>query len=131
MTHFLPYITMAAFFLIIDGIWLGLIAKDFFQDNLSHLMMENVNIAIASIFYIFYAIGIYIFAVLPAAKDGNWVHALSLGALFGMFCYATYDITNLAILKDWPIKIVIVDVVWGTTLTGLTALVGYFVTQIK
>jgi uncharacterized membrane protein len=123
------YLATAFIFLAIDAVWLGVIAKSFFSSNIGHLMTDNVNLAVAAGFYILYAVGIVLFAVKPALEKATIKTALIYGGLFGFFCYGTYDITNYATLKDWPLKVVLVDVTWGTTLTALSAAAGYLVTK--
>ncbi len=115
-------------FMIIDLIWLGLIAKNLYQKQLGHLMADQVNWIAAIIFYLLFIGGLVFFAINPAVNDGEWTKALLYGALFGFMAYATYDLTNLATLKDWPIQITIIDLIWGTFLgasvSGLTFLVN-------
>lgn len=113
--------TVPVFFLI-DMLWLGVIAKDFYQSQ----MEVTVNWTAAIIFYLMYIVGIIIFAVAPALKTGDWMTALVWGALFGFFTYATYDLTNLATLKDWPLKLVFVDIIWGTVLGSSVATASYY-----
>ena len=108
-------LTVPVFF-VIDIIWLGVVAKSFYQKNLKYILSPNVNWTAAIIFYLIYIAGILIFAVLPAVAKDSLRHAAVWGALFGFFTYATYDLTNLALLKDWPIIIVIVDILWGLSL---------------
>lgn len=129
MTYILAYITATIIFLAIDALWLGVIAKDFYYKSLSFIMLERVNFGIAALFYLFYTIGIVVFAVKPALEADNIWHALGYGALFGFLAYGTYDFTNLATLKDWPLKISLVDIVWGTTITGVTALLATLITR--
>ena len=116
--------TIPVFFLI-DMLWLGFIANRFYQDQIGHLL-GPVNWTAAIVFYLIYIVGILIFAVVPALEVGSWQRALVLGALFGFFAYATYDFTNLATLKDWPLVVVVVDVIWGAVLTGSVALGSYW-----
>lgn len=116
--------TTLAFFAI-DMVWLGVVAKDFYRDALKPLLLQDFNKAAAFVFYSLFIVGILIFAVLPALKSGDVGRAALYGAMFGFFCYATYDLTNLATLKDWPIKIVVVDMIWGTVLTAAVASAGY------
>ncbi len=97
----------------IDLLWIGVLAKDFYRNSLGHLFRENINWAAALIFYCMYIIGILIFAALPALEKQSLGRAVVMGGLFGFFTYATYDLTNFATLRDWPIKIVIVDITWG------------------
>ncbi len=121
---YLYLLTVPAFF-IIDMIWLGFVANKFYQSQLSHLL-GPVNWPAAIIFYLIYIVGIIIFAVVPGLEAGSWKKALVLGALFGFFCYATYDLTNLATLRDWPLSVAIVDMIWGAVLTGSVATVSYY-----
>jgi len=118
---YLYLMTVPVFFLI-DMLWLGVIAKDFYQSQ----MEVTVNWTAAIIFYLMYIVGIIIFAVAPALKTGDWMTALVWGALFGFFTYATYDLTNLATLKDWPLKLVFVDIIWGTVLGSSVATASYY-----
>ncbi len=130
MTHFLiAYLCTAIIFLIIDLLWLGVIAKNFYFDQLGHLMLDQINLPVALGFYTVYAIGIVIFAVHPALQNENWLHALMYGALFGFFAYATYNFTNMATLKDWPTLMSVADLAWGTVVTGTTATLGYVLSQ--
>ena len=125
MAHVLAYIASAIVFLGLDYLWLGRIAGAFYRTRLGHLMADNVNFVVAGGFYAFYVVGIVIFAIRPAFRSGAWTDALLYGALFGFFAYATYDITNLATLRDWPVTVAVVDVIWGTVLTGMAAVAGY------
>lgn len=120
---YLYSLTVPVFFLI-DMLWLGLVANKFYQSQLGHLL-GPVNWTAAIVFYLMYIVGILIFAIVPALDAQSLSKALLLGALFGFFTYATYDFTNLATLKDWPLMVVIVDVLWGTVLSGSVATVGY------
>ena len=112
-------------FFIIDLLWLGAVAKDFYRAQLGSLL-GDVNWTAALVFYLIYIVGILIFAVIPALKTGTWQTALIWGALFGFFTYATYDFTNLATLRDWPVLIVIVDIIWGTILSASVAIISYW-----
>ena len=124
------YAVSVVAFLAIDFVWLTQIAKRFYFDRLGHLLLDKPNLVAAGIFYAVYVIGIVIFAIAPALKEGSAVTALVYGALFGFFAYATYDMTNYATLRDWPVSVVVVDIAWGTFLTGITALIGYLGTRI-
>lgn len=106
-------------FLLIDLLWLGVIASQFYRDRIGHLM--EINWTAAIVFYLVFLVGLTYFAIYPALSGGGWLQALLLGALFGFFTYATYDLTNLATLKDWPLDLVIVDMIWGTVLGGSVA----------
>jgi uncharacterized membrane protein len=113
-------------FVLIDLVWLGVVAKDFYRRALGDLIADPINLKAAVAFYLIYVVGLVIFGISPALRSGIWTDALLYGALFGFFCYATYDLTNLATLKNWPLQLSLVDLAWGTTLTGITATVAYF-----
>jgi uncharacterized membrane protein len=116
-------------FLVIDLIWLGLIAKNLYQKQLGHLMADNVNWVAAIIFYLLFIGGLVFFVISPAVTEGVWTKALLLGALLGFLTYATYDLTNLATLKDWPIQITIIDLAWGTFLGASVSTLTFFFNQ--
>ncbi len=120
---YLYLLTIPIFFLI-DMVWLGVVAKNFYQTNLA-AFLGPVNWVAAISFYLIFIVGILIFAVVPALNADSWMHALVFGALFGFFTYATYDLTNLATLKDWPLSVVVVDILWGAVLSGSVATLSY------
>lgn len=119
------YAAAAAVFLVADGVWLGLVAKSFYRNAIGPMMAEQMNVAAAVAFYLIYIVGIVVFAVSPAFETGSWRTALVFGTLFGLFAYATYDLTNLATLRDWPLRFAVVDLAWGTFVTALAAVAGY------
>lgn len=121
-------LTIPVFFLI-DMLWLGVIAKNLYRPRIGHLMSDDVNWTAAICFYLLYIVGILFFGVLPALKDENWQTALFFGAAYGFFTYMTYDLTNLATLRDWSVTVVIADVVWGTVLGGTVASLSFFIGQ--
>ena len=122
----LTWLICIVVFFIIDFIWLGTVAKSFYRTQIGHLLAPQFNMVAAFLFYVIYVAGIVWFCVHNSA---DWKAALIAGALFGFFCYATYDMTNYATLRDWPLKMVIVDIAWGTVLTGAVAGAGkYFST---
>lgn len=121
------YLLTLIFFLGIDFIWLTRIAQSFYKGNIGHLMALNPNLWAAGIFYASNIIGIIIFATLPALNKGSLTTALVNGALFGFFTYATYDLTNFATLRDWPLKVVLVDISWGILITAITAGASYLI----
>ncbi|MBP6184431.1 MAG: DUF2177 family protein [Saprospiraceae bacterium] len=122
------FLTTLVFFAI-DLTWLGLIAKSYYNRHLGHLMAEQVIWSAAIVFYLIFIVGIFLFVIAPAVEKQSWTHALLYGALFGLFTYATYDLTNLATLKGWPMSIVFVDILWGMFLTGAVSVAGYFITR--
>lgn len=128
-TFLLLYVLSVPVFFVIDMIWLGLVARNFYQTRLGHLLGE-VNWVAAIIFYLVFLVGLTIFAVYPAATAGKVMQAVLYGALFGFFTYATYDLTNLATLRDWPLSVTLVDMVWGTVLGGLVAGITVYLYQL-
>ena len=127
-TLFVYLITVPIFF-VIDLTWLGVVAKGFYQKHLGYLMRPQINWAAAILFYLLFIIGIVFFAVRPALESQSPMRALVYGALFGFFAYATYDLTNLATVKDWPVIVTVVDLVWGTVLCGAVAWGSYAISS--
>ncbi len=121
------YLLTAVVFFAIDMLWLGLIAKGLYNKYLGSFLAEQVNWTAAIIFYLLFIVGIFIFAIMPAVEKDSLMKAILLGALFGFFTYATYDLTNLATLKDWPLKIVLIDIVWGAVLTASVSTSGFLI----
>jgi uncharacterized membrane protein len=107
----ITYFLMAILFLAIELFWLGLIAKNFYQKHLERFFSDKVNWTAAVIFYLLFILGAMIFSVYPAVAQDSLPRAMIFGVLFGLFTYATYDLTNLATLKDWPVPVVIVDII--------------------
>jgi len=116
-------------FFIIDMIWLVLVAKNFYQEQIGFLMKPDVNWLAAIIFYLLFIVGLVIFVISPAVEKNSWIHALLYGAFFGLITYATYDLTNLATLKDWPILVTVVDLVWGSVLAASVSVISYFISM--
>jgi len=118
----IAYAVTAVVFLAVDYIWLSR-AMGFYKSSLGDLLAEKPNLLAA--FYLIYFVGIVVFAVMPAARNGGWVSALSLGGLLGLVAYATYDLTNLATFSRWPLVVTVVDMVWGTFITAAATLAGF------
>jgi uncharacterized membrane protein len=112
------YVVTLVVFFVIDMVWLGAVAKSFYRKHLGAMLSPKVNWAAALLFYVLYIVGLLVFIIRPALQRGSPVHALAFGALFGLICYATYDLSNMATLKDWPVIVTVVDLVWGTVLGG-------------
>jgi uncharacterized membrane protein len=129
MNTFFVYLITVPIFFIIDLVWLGLIAKGFYQKHLGYLMRPQINWVAAILFYLLFIIGIVLFAVKPALEVQKPIWALVYGALFGFFAYATYDLTNLATVKDWPVIVTVIDLIWGTVLCGAVALGSYVISN--
>jgi len=116
-------------FFAIDMVWLGLIAKNFYASQLGLLMTSNINWLAAVLFYLLFIAGLVHFVITPAFAQASWSQALVFGAFFGLVTYATYDLTNLATLKNWPLAMTIVDLLWGATLAASVSIITYFVAR--
>ena len=114
-------------FFVIDMAWLVLVAKKFYQEQIGFLMKPDINWFAAIFFYVLFIAGLVIFVISPAVEKHSWVHAILFGALFGLISYATYDLTNLATMKDWPLLVTIVDLIWGTVLASSISLITYLI----
>jgi uncharacterized membrane protein len=125
----IAYATTAIVFCGLDFLWLGFIAKGYYQSQLGALLLEKSNVPVAAMFYAVYVAGMLVFAVLPALSAASWEKALFYGALFGFFAYATYDLTNLATLKGWSPGIALLDLAWGSIVTAVSASAGFLVTR--
>lgn len=123
------YLLTLPVYLLVDGLWLTVIAKSFYAKHLGYLMTPKPNWFAAGLFYLGYVVGVIIFAVSPALQENSLTKALVLGGLFGMFCYATYDLTNLATIKDWPWFIAVIDIVWGTLVSLVVAGAGFYIAK--
>lgn len=111
-------------FTVLDLFWLIKVAPDLYRANIGHLMSQHVNKIAALLFYVIYHVGLVAFVLIPF--QDQWPMGMFMGGLYGLVTYATYDLTNLATLKQWPIKITIIDVLWGTFLTSLSTVVTLF-----
>lgn len=121
------YLIALPVFLIIDMLWLGFIAKDFYRKQIGFLLKPDVNIWAAGIFYALFVFALVVFVISPAVEKGSFVPALLFGAFFGLVTYATYDLTNLATLKDWPLLVTVVDLAWGAFIGASVSVITYFV----
>lgn len=115
-----------AVFFALDFVWLSTATKRFYEPMLGDLLSKQPKLAVAAAFYLVYVVGIIALAVLPGVRDGSVVSALWRGALFGFLAYATYDLTNLATIRDWPWQISAIDLTWGTSLNTVVAIAGYY-----
>ncbi len=118
--------TLMAFF-VIDMIWLGLIARTFYQKHLGFLLASPPNWTAAFIFYLLFIAGILVFVVVPGLKEDSLQWTLLRAALFGLITYATYDLTNLATIKNWPVVVTVVDMIWGVVLSVSVSFVSFTV----
>ena len=124
------YFILLFIFLAIDMVWLTVIAKKLYAERLGYLMAPKANLLAALIFYLLFVVGMQFFVVNPALAAGSWKAALFPGLLFGLVTYATYDLTNLATVRDWPLLITGIDLLWGSFVTGVTSLLGFFVIRL-
>jgi uncharacterized membrane protein len=126
MAYYLKlYLIILIAFFAIDMIWLGLVARAFYREHLGFLLAPNTNWIAAIIFYLLFILGILVFVVVPGLEDNSLKTTLLRAALFGLVTYATYDLTNLATVKDWPVLVTIVDMIWGTVLSVTVSLVSF------
>ncbi|WEJ33593.1 DUF2177 family protein [Devosia sp. SD17-2] len=122
----IAYLSSALVFFAIDFVWLSTATRFLYKPQMGGLLADSPNLPVAAAFYLVYLIGVTVFAILPAANANSWLMALGLGALLGLVAYGTYDFTNLATIRDWPVLVTIVDLAWGTFLTALAATAGFF-----
>ena len=128
--YIIGYIATGISFALIDSVWLRTMYTRLYQPEIGELMMaDGFRLGPAVVFYLIYILGMMIFAVGPALQSGKWQTALIKGALFGFFCYMTYDLTNYATLKVWSLKVTVLDVIWGTVLTGSASAAGWWITN--
>ena len=121
MNYIKMYIIAFFVFLIIDAVWLGIISKNLYKKELGHLMSKKPNFIAAGLFYLLFLVGLVYFVINPSIINNDLSKLFISSGLFGLITYATYDLTNLATLKDWPLKITIIDLLWGTTLSILVS----------
>jgi uncharacterized membrane protein len=126
----ISYILTTIVFFAIDMVWLGFIAKNIYRKYLGTLLSDTVNWTAAIIFYLVFIVGIFIFVINPSVEKQSVFRAVVLGALFGFIAYATYDLTNYATLKGFPLNIVFIDLAWGAVLTSLVSLAGYYIVRV-
>ena len=130
MQNFYPYIKLylgvLAVFLAVDALWLGLVARIFYQQQLGHLLKASPNWLAALAFYLLFVVGLLVFVVVPAVAAGQLKQAILLGFFFGVVSYATYDLTNLATLEGWPALVVVIDILWGGVLAMTCSVAGFY-----
>jgi uncharacterized membrane protein len=128
-TFALSYLVALVALAIVDGIWLGVVSREFYKARLGHMLLDQPIWSVALLFYVIHAAGIAVFAVPPALNAGTWTSAVLYGGLFGFCVYAAYDVTNLATLKGWPMAVSAVDLAWGAFATALTTLITFLVVK--
>lgn len=117
------------FFFAIDMVWLGFLSKSFYRQQIGFLMKSDVNWIAAVIFYLLFIAGLVIFVIMPSIEKSSVVHAVLFGAFFGLITYATYDLTNLATLRDWPVLVTVVDLAWGSILAASVSALTYILSS--
>lgn len=120
----IAFVVLAVAFLVIDSIWLGVIAVDFYKATIGHLLAQKPDFTAAAIFYVIYLAGVVHFVVLPAVAKDSVVNATRQGALFGLVAYATYDLTNMATMRDWPLSVTLADLAWGAFITAASSTIS-------
>jgi uncharacterized membrane protein len=120
------FIALPVFF-IIDMIWLGLVAKNFYRSHIGFLMKTNINWVAAILFYLLFIAGLVFFVLSPAVEKRSFTYAIMAGAFYGLLTYSTYDLTNLATLKEWPLLITVIDMIWGMFLSFSVSLISYLI----
>lgn len=123
------YLIALPVFFAIDMVWLGLVANNFYKKHIGFLMTSEVNWVAALIFYLLFIAGLVIFVISPALEKNSLATALLLGALFGLMTYATYDLTNLATIKHWPVLVTVVDLLWGMTLSASVSAISFLIAK--
>ena len=125
MTKYISvYLAVFLSMFLVDMLWLRVIAESWYQEGMGELLSESPNLLAAAAFYLLFPVGLVLFAVLPGAAQTSLFKAVGMGALFGFFAYATYDLTNLAVVKNWPLGLSILDMAWGTVASGIASAAG-------
>lgn len=130
MKLLIPYLLSVALLVVVDLVWLGVVMVDFYQGHLGHLMAGKLNWFAAIVFYPLYVAGVYIFAILPAVREGKMLRALTLGVLLGLLAYGTYDLSNQVTLREWPLTVTLVDMAWGAVITGVISMAGFLLVRL-
>lgn len=127
MNFFLTYIATLIPLAVLDALWILVLAKKFYAEQMGFLFSKSVNLVPVAFFYPLYALGVVLLAVLPAVSSASWIESLWRGALLGLVAYGAYDLTNHATIANWPLTMTLVDMFWGMTITALTSVVAYFI----
>jgi len=111
----------------LDFLFLGYLMRDYYFKLMSPVVTIEFNLLYAFLFYFFYLIGIFVFVLFPNLGTESIIKIFTYGCLFGFFCYMTYDLTNIATIKNWPLKLIFIDIIWGTFVTGLVSVIGFYI----
>ena len=121
------YLSFLVALVAIDLVWLLGLAKNLYRDQMGDLMASEPKLIAGLAFYLIYALGVCIFVIVPALSKQSWIYALQYGALFGLFCYMTYDLTNLAVIRNFPTQLALIDIAWGSFVTAISAGIAYWI----
>ena len=127
LKNFAIYLSFLVALIAIDLVWLLGVAKNLYRNEMGDLMASEPKLLAGLAFYLLYALGVCIFVIIPALSKQSWIYALQYGALFGFFCYMTYDLTNLAVVRNFPTQLAFIDIAWGSFVTALCASFAYWV----
>ena len=127
LKNFAIYLSFLFALIVIDLVWLLGVAKNLYRNEMGDLMATEPKLLAGLAFYLLYALGVCIFVIVPALSKQSWLYALQYGALFGLFCYMTYDLTNLAVVRNFPTQLAFIDIAWGSFVTALCASFAYWV----
>ena len=122
--HLAAWAAIVIVLMLLDLIWLGLIAKSIYRTGIGHLMADQARVGAALAFYVIFAAGLMFFAVMPTASEPGWGITALTAAVFGFVAYATYDLSNLATLREWPLSLALIDMAWGTLISCIAAVAG-------
>jgi uncharacterized membrane protein len=123
------YVITLVVFLVLDALWLGIIARRLYQAQIGFIMAKQPKWAAAGVFYLLFVVGLVVFCVSPGVRSGSWGQAAGRAALFGLVTYATYDLTNLATLEGWPLAVTAIDLAWGTAVSTATTLISVWLAR--
>ena len=127
LKNFAIYTSFLVTLIAIDLAWLLGIAKNLYRDQMGELMASEPKLLVGLAFYLLYALGVCIFVIVPALSKQSWIYALQYGAFFGLFCYMTYDLTNLAVIRNFPTQLALIDIAWGSLVTAACSGIAYWV----
>ena len=123
------YLASLAVFFAVDMVWLVFVARSFYKKYLGYIMAPTVNWVPAIIFYLLFIVGILVFVVLPGVKENSLQSTILKALLFGLITYATYDLTNLATINQWPLTVTLIDLIWGMVLSAIVSITGFYVAK--
>ncbi len=128
MVYVIAYATILIVYCAIDAVWLSVMAPRMYKPTLRDILLKDFRLAPAIVLYLAYPAGILVFATLPALDAGSARPALIYGALLGALAYATYDLTNYATLRNWTLRMTVIDIIWGAVVTAIPAMASFYAT---